>query len=93
MFTRKETNKLISYVDRYFTWDDRKMKRENTSICFDFRAVREAELYHPSITVIVDKLSNGIYVAIKQDAEYIHSQIITTNKELTAFKKMVRCLG
>lgn len=89
-FSRKTTNKLVSYVDRYFTWDSRKMKREGDFTDFDLVAFN----HDNGVTVVFIKHSkHGIWATINKDGNQITSGYLKTYKEINAFKKMVRCLG
>ena len=87
--SKKDQNKLISFVDRYFTYDTRTLKREKADAHFDFFGIN----YETNTTVVVDCIKTGIYVAIKQNNQYIHVGFIGSFKELSQFKKMIRCLG
>ena len=88
--TRKTTNKLVSYVDRYFTWDTRKLKREGDYTDFDLVAFN----HDNDVTVIFIKRSkNGIWATIRKGNDTITSGYLKTYNEINAFKKMVRCLG
>lgn len=87
--SKKDQNKLISFVDRYFTYDTRTLKREKADAHFDFFGIN----YETNTIVVVDCIKTGIYVAIKQNNQYIHVGFIGSFKELSQFKKMIRCLG
>ena len=88
-FGKTYTNKLVSFVDRYFTYDYKEMRRENTGKIFDFYA-RE---YDTDTSVVVDKWALGIYVCIRRDGKEIISKTLRTYKEIADFKRMIRCLG
>lgn len=88
-FGKTLTNKLVSYADRYFTWDIRTLRREGTDKCFDFFAYRTED----KTSICIDRCNFGIYVAIKKDSAYIYDGFLKTYKEITTFKKMIRCLG
>lgn len=88
-FGKTYTNKLISFVDRYFTYDYKEMRRENTGKIFDFYA-RE---YDTDTSVVVDKWALGIYVSIRRDGKEIIGKTLCTYKEVADFKRMIRCLG
>ena len=91
-FSRKFTNKLISYVDRYFTYDTRTMKREGTDALFDFFGVCKSDGI--KTVVVVDRLkSDMLWVSISQNDTCIHSGFLHTYDDISNFKKMVRCLG
>ena len=91
-FSRTFTNKLISYVDRYFTYDSRTMRREGTDAVFDFFAVYTDN--GVKTTVVVDRLKpNMLWVSIAKNDIYVHSGFIHSYKDADNFKKMVRCLG
>lgn len=86
-FSRKFTNKLVSYADRYFTYDYRTMRREDHNEHFDFCARRD------DASVIIDRLPRGMYLCIKKDGKYIYSTIAKSFAEIKNFKRMVLCLG
>lgn len=90
-FSRTFTNKLVSYADRYFTYDSRTMRREGTDKSFDFFAICRED-NHKTI-VCIDRIKLGMYVAIKKDDKYIYQGLLKTYAEIDTFKKMVRCLG
>lgn len=90
-FGRTFTNKLVSYADRYFTWDSRYMNREDSTQHFDFFAIRKEDEHR---TVICFRRSKyGIWASIRKDEAEIHSGFLKSYKEVTNFKKMIRCLG
>lgn len=91
--SRKTTNKLVSYVDRYFTWDKRTMKRENTDKIFDFWGVRYTDGNNPRVTVAIDKNSLFLFASIHIDGKTVYEGRIKTHKQLNTFKAMVLCLG
>ena len=89
--SRKLTNKLVTYVDRYFTYDRRTMKREG-SVMFDFFGVCEDNGVRT--VVVVDRMSSDmLWVSITKNHTCIHSGFLTTYDDIDNFKKMVRCLG
>lgn len=86
------TNRLVSYVDRHFTYDWRTLKRENQQEWFDFFGVRE-EGNH-KIVVAIDRMNRGVlWVSIRKNDTYIYSRIVKSYKDIDNFKAMVRCLG
>ena len=87
--SKNNKNKLISFVDRYFTYDTRTLKRENVDTAFDFFGIN----YDTNTIVIIDCSKTTVYTAIKQNNKYIHKGFICSFNELSQFKKMVRCLG
>ena len=91
-FSKTFTNKLVSYADRYFTYDTRSMKREGDKTEHDFLAVcRDGKHY---TSVCVSRSKYGMYVAIRKDDEVIYGgKILKTYSEVVTFKKMIRCLG
>jgi len=90
--SRTNTNKLVSYVDRYFTYDRRTLKREGECLWFDFFGVRQDD--ERKIIVVVDRMKNGVlWVSIRDNDTYIHSGYIKSFKDIDIFKRMVRCLG
>lgn len=90
-FSRTFTNKLVSYVDRYFTWDTRTLRREDTDKNFDFFAISRENGHITS--VCIDRSICGLWVSISKDHNFIYSGYIKTYKEVDTFKKMIRCLG
>lgn len=86
-FSKNVTNKLISYVDRYFTYDYRTMRREDNDSSFDFYAHTE------STTVVIDRCTMGIYMCIKKDSKYIYRTIAKSFADIKNFKRMILCLG
>lgn len=89
-FSRTFTNKLISYADRYFTYDSRTMRREGTDKLFDFFAINRE---NGNTTVCIDRSTVGLWVSIQKNNHFIYSGFLKTYKEVDNFKKMVRCLG
>lgn len=90
-FGRTFTNKLVSYADRYFTWDRRYIKREDSSLYFDFFAIRDEDEH--KIVVCFRRGYFGIWASISKDDTDICRGYLKSYKEVTAFKKMIRCLG
>ena len=88
-FKRTYINKLVSFADRYFTYDRRKMRREDASALFDFAAHNDNTKTHVSI----DSTKYGIYVCIRKNDKILFSKILHTYKEVAYFKRMIRCLG
>ena len=90
-FSRKFTNKLVSYTDRHFTYDKRTMRREGTDKLFDFFAIsRENGV---TTSVCVDRTKQGIWASIRKDDKYICEGFLKTYTEVDNFKKMILCLG
>ena len=91
-FSKKFTNKLISYVDRYFTYDTRTMKREGTDSLFDFYGVSEDNGVRT--VVVVDRLNPDLlWVSISKNDTHIHSAFLKSYDDIDNFKKMVKCIG
>lgn len=88
-FNRTYTNKLVSFADRYFTYDKREMRREGTSVNFDFLAWN----YDTETYVVIDRTKYGIYVCIRKNYKTFFSKTLHTYKEVSYFKRMIRCLG
>ena len=88
-FSKKSTNKLVSYVDRYFTYDKRKMKREGDATSFDFVAYN----YEEHTVIFIKNSKYGIWVSINKDDKTIHQGHLKNYTEVSNFKKMIRCLG
>lgn len=89
-FHRNYVNKLITFADRYFTWDIRHLKREGTSVELDFFAIRKEETDYTSVSISLTKY--GIHAYIKQNNE-TYSRILKSYKEVNAFKEKVKLLG
>ena len=89
-FSKKFTNKLVSYVDRYFTWDKRQLQREGDNT-FSFDLI--AHNRDTKTSVYLSRTEFGIYVVISKNRKDIKRGFLKTYKEVDAFKKMVRCLG
>lgn len=89
-FSRTFTNKLVSYVDRYFTYDYRRLKREGeTELSFDFIGYN----FDAKTSVLISREKYGMYVVIHKDDTDIKRGFLTTYKEVADFKRMIRCLG
>ena len=90
--SRKLTNKLVSYVDRYFTYDSRTMKREGTDDLFDFFGVCDDDGVR-TVVAIDRSSSDWLWVSISKNDICVHSGFLRTFDDIDNFKKMVRCLG
>lgn len=90
-FSRTFTNKLVSYADRYFTYDSRTMRREGTDKLFDFFAINRDN--GNTTCVCIDRSTIGLWVSIQKNNHYIYSGFLKTYTEVDNFKKMIRCLG
>ena len=90
-FSKTFTNKLVSYTDRYFTYDHRTMRREGTDKLFDFFAIRREN--GVTTSVCVNRSKQGVWVSIRKNDEYICGDFVKTYTEVDAFKKMIKCLG
>lgn len=88
-FSRKFTNKLVSYTDRYFTYDKRNLKREGETDLFDFIGHNR----DTNTSVYIDRTEFGMYVIISKGGTDIKRGFLKTYKEVTDFKRMIRCLG
>lgn len=90
--SRTNTNKLISYVDRYFTWDRRTLKREGQCTLLDFYGVREDDGIRT--VVVIDRMQGGnVFMSIRKNDSTIYSDFAKSYKDIDIFKRMVRCLG
>lgn len=87
-FGKTFTNKLVSYVDKHFTYNSREMKRENKNALFDFSAFGDNKTL-----VAVNRNEYGIFVVITKDGTTIMRKILKTYNEVDDFKRMIRCLG
>ena len=88
-FSRKYTNKLVSFVDRYYTYDGRSMKREGDKTYFDFWAYNNDN----GSSVAVPRNPQGMFVSIRKDNKVVFRAILTTYTEIDNFKRMIKCLG
>ena len=87
--TKKELNKLVSFIDKEFSYDSRKIKREDKTSFFDFFALN----YDTNTIVSIDNDKIGLYVSLKRNNKIIEQKFIKNFNELNTFKKMIRCLG
>lgn len=91
-FSRTFTNKLVSFADRYFTYDRRSMHRETPSEMFDFFATRTDE--DGIITCVsIDRTYGKIFAYIKRGDKCIYADYLKSYKDADNFKRMIRCLG
>lgn len=89
-FSKTFTNKLVSFTDRYFTYDSRKLKREgDATFSFDFIAHN----HDTKTSVYISRTKFGIYVIISKQGKDIKRGFLTTYTEINSFKTMIRCLG
>lgn len=88
-FGKTYTNKLVSFVDRHFTYDDREMLREGTSDYFDFWGFEKNSRTY----VTVKRTKYGIYCSISKNDKSIISDIFKNYKDIENFKKMIKCLS
>ncbi len=88
-FGKTFTNKLVSYADRYFTYDDKEMKREGTNGHFDF----VARDYDRRIHIYISRNSTGIFVYVSKAGKTIIREILQSYQEVDNFKTMLRCIG
>lgn len=87
--TKKELNKLVSFIDKEFSYDSRKIKREDETSFFDFFALN----YDTNTIVSINNDKIGLYVSLKRNKKIIEQKFIKNFNELNTFKKMIRCLG
>ena len=88
-FSRKFTNKLVSYTDRYFSYDVRNLKREGETDFFDFIGHNR----DTNTSVYINRTKFGMYIIISKGSTDIKRGFLTTYKEVADFKRMIRCLG
>ena len=89
-FGQTFTNKLVSYTDRYFTYDTHKLKREGDDTnSFEYIAHN----YDSHTSVFIARTEHGLYIVIKRDGIYIRRGFLKTYKDVDAFRRMIRCLG
>ena len=86
---KKELNKFVSFVDKEFSYDNRKIKREDKTSFFDFFGIN----YDTDTIVSVHNDKIGLYISIKRDKKVIEQKFIKSFNELNTFKKMIKCLG
>lgn len=90
--TLKETNKLVSFTDKFFSYDWRIMKREGSSESFDFLAVNKD--YNRTITVSISRTnSKTLYLSIREGGKKIYTSFVKSYQDINIFKQMIRCLG
>lgn len=87
--TKKELNKFVSFVDKEFSYDNRKIKREDKTSFFDFFGIN----YDTDTIVSIHNDKIGLYVSIKRNKKIIEQKFIKSFNELNVFKKMIKCLG
>lgn len=87
--TKKELNKLVSFIDKEFSYDGRKIKREDKTSFFDFFAIN----YDTNTIVSIDNDKIGLYVSLKRNNKIIEQKFIKNFNELNTFKKMIKCIG
>lgn len=90
-FGKTYTNKLVSFADRYFTYDKKTMRREGTDRLFDFFAISRENGH--TVSVCINRSSYGLWVSIRKDDEYIIGEYLHSYSEVTIFKKMIKCLS
>lgn len=66
-FSKKFVNKLVTFTDKNFTYDSRKMKREGDNTPFDFVGYD----YNDNIltTVYIRNTNCGLWVDIRQNGQ------------------------
>ena len=87
--TKKELNKLVSFIDKEFSYDSRKIKREDETSVFDFFGIN----YDTDTIVSVHNDKIGLYISIKRNKKVIEQKFIKSFNELNVLKKMIKCLG
>ena len=90
-FGKTFTNKLVSFADRYFTYDSKSMRREGTDISFDFYAIRKENGQYTA--VCINRNEYGLWACIRKGDDYIYSGHLKSYQEVANFKKMIRCLS
>lgn len=89
--TLKETNKLVSFTDKTFSYDWRIMKREGSST-FDFLAVNKD--CNRTITVSINRSnSKNLHLAIREEGKTIFTKFVKNYQDIKTFKQMIKCLG
>ena len=87
--SKKQRNELVSFVDKEFTYDTRRLRREG-DLLFDFFGVD----IDRNIIVCIDYYTSiGLYVSITRGDTIIERKFIKTFNELNTFKKMIKCIG
>ena len=88
--TKKELNKLVSFIDKEFSHDMRKLKREDETSLFDFFGRNKER----DTTICVDFSSEmGLYVSITRKNRVIERKYLKTMHEINQFKKLIFCIG
>jgi hypothetical protein len=88
-FGKTYTNKLVSFVDRQFTYESKGMKREGTNTYFEFAGYD----FERRVSVHIKRNSCGIFVQVRKDGKNVICEILHTYSEVENFKRMIRCLG
>lgn len=89
--SNKDTNKLVSFVDRYFTWDWRHMRREGETVLCDLIVLRKDD--DGIKTTVYINTHKYTYLSIEKDGQKVYEKIITSFADVNIFKKMIICLG
>lgn len=88
--TKKELNKLVSFIDKEFSSDWRELKREDETSTFDFFGRNKER----DINICVNYSSEmGLYVSITRKNRVIECKYIETMHEINQFKKLIFCIG
>ena len=88
--TKKELNKLVSFIDKEFSHDMRTLKREDETSPFDFFGRNKER----DITICVDFSSEmGLYVSITRRNRVIERKYLKTMHEINQFQKLIFCIG
>lgn len=93
LFSRKEVNKLISFVDKNFTYDWRYIQSEGRKAEEREDVLFKALDYDRDTYVSIRESVYGTYVCIIKDTEVLYAEILHTFGEMKQFKIMIKCLG
>ena len=88
-FSKKEVNKLVSFVDKEFSYDWRKLKREQETMLFDFIGKDIAR----NIVVCIENDLTGLYVRITRNDRVIERKYLRSFQDINQFKKLILCIG
>lgn len=93
LLSKKEINKLVGFVDRYFTYDWRYIQSEGKKAEEREDVLFKAMDYERDAYVSIRKSVYGTYVCIIKGQETLYSEIFHSFGEIKQFKIMIKCLG
>ena len=87
--SKKEMNKFVASIDRYFTYDQRYKKVEDATEPFEFSAFDNDR----HLEIFIGHSSFGVYVSIKKDNTSMIRKYLESYSEMNEFKKWIRLIG